>query len=73
MRRIIIDIYDKEDKKLNGLVEINSEELCITHFQDSNFHGTQCNFDGDTENYIEIQNILNEMTNLSRKLNKIYK
>ncbi len=36
-------------------------------------HGLQCNFDGDAKEYLEVQNVLDEIADLVRKLNKIYK
>lgn len=73
MKRITIDIFDEEDGYLNGLVEINSNDLIITYAMALSCHGLQCNFDGDTKEYLEIEKTVKEIAELSKKLNKIYK
>jgi len=73
MKRLTIDIFEQEDRELKGLVDINSDELCVTYANTDRMHGLQCNFEGDTKEYLEIQNILEEMTTLAKKLNIIYK
>ncbi|APF25264.1 MULTISPECIES: hypothetical protein [Clostridium] len=73
MKRITIDIFERQDKELNGLINIDSKELCINYANTPTMHGLQCNFDGDAKEYLEVQNVLDEIADLVRKLNKIYK
>ena len=73
MKRITIDIFEGEGNELKDMIDVNSKELCLTYVNTPAMHGLQCNFDGDTKEYLEVQKVLEEMTNLARKLNEIYK
>lgn len=71
MKRIVIDIYDKENGHLNGMIEINSEELCLTYSDIIGFHGLQSNYDGDDERYIEQMEICSKIVELVKQLENI--
>lgn len=73
MKRITIDIYEKGDRELRDLIDINSIEMSLNYSETLYMQGLQCNFNGDTKEYKEIENTLEHITKLIRKLNKIYK
>ena len=64
MKRIVIDIYDKENGILNGMTEINSKDLGLIYSNTMEFHGLQSNYDGDDERYIEQMDICHKITKL---------
>lgn len=71
MKRIAIDIYDETNGHLNGMIEINSEELCLTYSDVIGFHGLQSNYDGDDERYIEQMEICSKIVKLVKQLENI--
>lgn len=71
MKRIVIDIYDKENGILNGMTEINSEDLGLIYSNTMEFHGLQSNYDGDDERYIEQMDICHKITKLVKELSDI--
>jgi hypothetical protein len=71
MKRIAIDIYDETNGHLNGMIEINSEELCLTYSDIIGFHGLQSNYDGDDERYIEQMEICSKIVELVKQLENI--
>lgn len=71
MKRIVIDIYDETNGHLNGMIEINSEELCLTYSDIIGFHGLQSNYDGDDERYIEQMGICSKIVELVKQLENI--
>ena len=71
MKRIVIDIYDKENGILNGMTEINSEDLGLIYSNTMVFHGLQSNYDGDDERYIEQMDICHKITKLVKELSDI--
>ena len=71
MKRIVIDIYDKENGILNGMTEINSEDLGLIYSNTMEFHGLQSNYDGDNERYIEQMDICHKITKLVKELSDI--
>lgn len=71
MKRIVIDIYDETNGHLNGMIEINSEELCLTYSDIIGFHGLQSNYDGDDERYIEQMEICSKIVELVKQLENI--
>lgn len=73
MKKITIEIFEDKDGKLKDLIDIESNDLCITYANTPTMHGLQCNFDGDTEEFLEVEKTLVGISNLVRKLNKIYK
>ena len=72
MKRIIIDIFDDADGELKDLVKINSDELCTTYINNITSHGLQCEMKGDSKEFLEIQEILDNISQLTRKLNTLY-
>lgn len=73
MKKITIEIFEDNDGKLKDLIGIESDELCITYANIPTTHGLQCNFEGDTQEFLEVEKTLLEISNLVRKLNRIYK
>ena len=71
MKRIVIDIYDKENGTLNGMTEINSKDLGLIYSNTMEFHGLQSNYDGDDERYIEQMDICHKITKLVKELSDI--
>ena len=71
MKRIVIDIYDKENGILNGMTEINSKDLGLIYSNTIEFHGLQSNYDGDDERYIEQMDICHKITKLVKELSDI--
>ena len=71
MKRIVIDIFDKENGKLNGMTEINSKDLGLIYSNTMEFHGLQSNYDGDDERYIEQMDICHKITKLVNELSDI--
>ena len=71
MKRIVIDIYDKENGILNGMTEINSKDLGLIYSNTMEFHGLQSNYDGDNERYIEQMDICHKITKLVKELSDI--
>ena len=71
MKRIGIDIYDKENGILNGMTEINSKDLGLIYSNTMEFHGLQSNYDGDDERYIEQMDICHKITKLVKELSDI--
>lgn len=71
MKRIVIDIYDKENGILNGMTEINSKDLGLIYSNTMEFHGLQSNYDGDDERYIEQMDICHKITKLVKELSDI--
>lgn len=71
MKRIVIDMYDETNGHLNGMIEINSEELCLTYSDIIGFHGLQSNYDGDDERYIEQMEICSKIVELVKQLENI--
>ena len=71
MKRIVIDIYDKENGILNGMTEINSKDLGLIYSNTMEFHGLQSNYDGDDERYIEQIDICHKITKLVKELSDI--
>ena len=71
MKRIVIDIYDKENGILNGMTEINSEDLGLIYSNTMEFHGLQSNYHGDDERYIEQMDICHKITKLVKELSDI--
>ena len=71
MKRIVIDIFDKENGKLNGMTEINSKDLGLIYSNTMEFHGLQSNYDGDDERYIEQMDICHKITKLVKELSDI--
>ena len=71
MKRIVIDIYDKENGILNGMTEINSKDLGLIYSNTMEFHGLQSNYDGDDERYIEQMDICHKVTKLVKELSDI--
>lgn len=71
MKKIVIDIYDKENGILNGMTEINSKELGLIYSNTIEFHGLQSNYDGDDERYIEQMEICSKIVELVKQLENI--
>lgn len=71
MKRIVIEIYDKENGILNGMTEINSKDLGLIYSNTMEFHGLQSNYDGDDERYIEQMDICHKITKLVKELSDI--
>ena len=71
MKRIVIDIYDKENGILNGMTEINSEDLGLIYSNTMEFHGLQSSYDGVDERYIEQMDICHKITKLVKELSDI--
>ena len=71
MKKIVIDIYDKENGILNGMTEINSKDLGLIYSNTMEFHGLQSNYDGDDERYIEQMDICHKITKLVKELSDI--
>ena len=71
MKRIVIDIYDKDNGILNGMTEINSKDLGLIYSNTMEFHGLQSNYDGDDERYIEQMDICHKITKLVKELSDI--
>ena len=71
MKRIVIDIYDKENGILNGMTEINSKDLGLIYSNTMEFHGLQSNYEGDDERYIEQMDICHKITKLVKELSDI--
>lgn len=71
MKRIAINIYDETNGHLNGMIEINSEELCLTYSDIIGFHGLQSNYDGDDERHIEQMEICSKIVELVKQLENI--
>ena len=71
MKRIVIDIYDKENGILNGMTEIHSKDLGLIYSNTMVFHGLQSNYDGDDERYIEQMDICHKITKLVKELSDI--
>ena len=73
MKRITIDIFGEEDNTLKGMINIDSEELCITYGNFNGYAGLQCNFDGDKKEFDIIEEKCYQINKLARELNEIYK
>lgn len=71
MKRIVIDIFEKEDDKLNGLVEIKSEEMQIKYANGGEYHGLQM-FDCDDYWRKIYEDTLLSINDKVRMLNEIY-
>ena len=74
MKRIVIDIFEKEEGKLNGLVEIESKELEFKYGNGGAYHGLQM---FETESFwkdvyeSELANICDKIRFLSELYNKV--
>ncbi|AAK79881.1 hypothetical protein BJV85_002075 [Clostridium acetobutylicum] len=73
MKRLTIDIFEKGDKELIGMIDMNSEELGFNYCDTPTMQGLQCNFDGDTKEYNAVLEKVQQISDLVRELNKIYK
>lgn len=71
MKRIVIDMYDETNGLLNGMIEINSEELCLTYSDIIGFHGLQSRHEGDDERHIKQMDICHKITKLVKELSDI--
>ena len=56
---------------LNGMIEINSEELCLTYSDIIGFHGLQSRYEGDDERHIKQMDICHKITKLVKELSDI--
>ena len=68
MKRIIIDIYDKTNGHLDGLIEIKSEEYGFIHSSDKTGRGMQCKYEGGTNEYAKLCFRLDRLADLIRKI-----
>ena len=73
MKRITVDIFGEEDGYLKDMLEISSDDLCITYADFNGGAGLQCNFDGNKKEFDAIEEKCYQINNLARELNKIYK
>ena len=71
MKRIVIDIFEKEEGKLNGLVEIESKELEFKYGNGGAYHGLQM-FECDKYWEDVYESVLVEFNDKIRLLNEIY-
>lgn len=70
--KIIINLFDEEDKLLNGLSEINSDDLCISYSNiDCYGHGLQSNHEEPDEKYYNQIKLCSEIIKLTKKLKSI--
>ena len=70
MKRIVIDIYDDKDSKLNGLIEIESKELDFKYANGGNYHGISM-FDCSAYWKDAYESILVEINDKIRLLNEV--
>lgn len=69
MKKYTIYIHEGEDNPLNGLIDINSENLLYTGCYMG--FGMQCSFDSDDERYNKIMEICERIENDMRQLDKL--
>lgn len=55
MKIIKINIIGKENKET---IFIDSNDMCISYANFINIHGLQCNFEPDTNEYLELEKYL---------------
>ncbi|SCG82699.1 hypothetical protein DW1_1126 [Proteiniborus sp. DW1] len=68
MKRIVIDVYDEKDGKLNGLIDIRSNEYGFSYGNDITGHGLQCKHDSESNEYRKLMFRLDRITDLVRKI-----
>lgn len=68
MKRITIDIYDRDDAGLSGLIHIQSEEHDFMYANDKTGHGLQCKYKGGTDQYVALGFRLARIADLARKI-----
>lgn len=69
MNTIKINIIGNENKEK---IFIDSNDMCISYVDYTNIHGLQCNFEPDTNEYLELEKTLVEISDLIRILIKKY-
>lgn len=67
--KLKINIIENENEVITF---IESNDLCISYTNFINIHGLQCNFEADTNEYLELEKILVEISDLIRILIKNY-
>lgn len=70
--QITIDIFDKEDKKLNGMSEVTTKDLLYAHI-DNYGYGLQSNYEEPDERYYKQAKICDEIIKLAKQLNNLSK
>ncbi|MDU6995978.1 MAG: hypothetical protein E6356_14045 [Terrisporobacter othiniensis] len=72
--KVIINLFDEEDKLLNGLSELTSDELCICYSNINYYgHGIQSNYEEPDEKYYKQIRLCNEIIKLAKELKDISK
>lgn len=72
--QITINIFDEKDKKLNGLSELESRDLCILYSDIDNYgYGLQSNYEEPDERYYKQAKICDEIIKLAKQLNDLSK
>lgn len=69
--KITIRLFDEQDKLLNGLSELRSDDLGLLYYQDCTIHGLQSNYEEGTDKYNEQVKLCNEIIELSKKLKEL--
>ena len=70
--QIKIDVFDEEDKKLNGMSELISNDLFYAHI-DNYGYGLQSNYEEPDERYYKQAEICDEIIKLAKQLNELSK
>lgn len=70
--KITINIFDEQDRFLNGLSEVKSDELCIL-FNDIDYYGygLQSNYEEGNETHNKQVRICRQIIDLSKELKNI--
>lgn len=75
MKKLVIDIYDKNNGVLNGLIEINSKDLGLLYFEgglnSKGIQGLQSNYSQEDDKYKKQMKICSEIVRLVSELNEI--
>lgn len=69
MKILKINIIEIENEEM---IFIESNDLCISYTNLISIHGLQCNFEPGTNEYLELEKILVEISDLIRILIKNY-
>lgn len=67
MKRIVIDIYDKDDP-LGEMIEIKSDEYNFLYASAIGGHGLQCSFEDNTAEYVTLLFRLSRISDLVTKV-----
>lgn len=70
--KITINIFDEENKTLNGLSEVESSDLCISYSHIDDYGcGLQSNYEEPDERYYKQMELCSKIIKLTKELKEL--